>query len=121
MLFSITTIRCTELDALVYGHIRSFLTFPIPALNNGFTHLVSSYHNLVEYCKRLDYLLGFTSDFELSSYVSFPKQIFSSEENYNGIKRTLCCTKLATYDTDNDSDDEWDWDTENEDCVDTEL
>lgn len=123
MFLSIIIIRCSELDALVYGHIKSFLTFPIPAFNNGFPLLVGCYENLVEYCKRIDDLFGFTSDLKLKPYVSLLNNTLSSDEVFNSVRRTACSTKLTTNDIDINGDDDysWDWDTLNEEYIDIEI
>nr|CAD7438136.1 unnamed protein product [Timema bartmani]CAD7462330.1 unnamed protein product [Timema tahoe] len=42
----------TELDALVFGHVFTILTTPLP--NNQFAGIVRGYDNLIELCKRVE-------------------------------------------------------------------
>ena len=44
--------RPTELDALVYGHLFSILTTPLP--DNRMAATIRNYKNLVELCKKID-------------------------------------------------------------------
>nr|CAD7395256.1 unnamed protein product [Timema poppensis] len=44
--------RPTELDALVFGHVFTILTTPLP--NNQFAGIVRGYDNLIELCKRVE-------------------------------------------------------------------
>ncbi|CAG2057857.1 unnamed protein product [Timema podura] len=41
-----------ELDALVFGHVFTILTTPLP--NNQFAGIVRGYDNLIELCKRVE-------------------------------------------------------------------
>jgi len=41
-----------ELDALVFGHIFTIITTPLP--NNGLAMIVRSYPKLVKLCKRIE-------------------------------------------------------------------
>jgi metaxin len=41
-----------ELDALVFGHIFTIITTPLP--NNGLAIIVQSYPKLVKLCKRIE-------------------------------------------------------------------
>ena len=45
-------VRPTELDALVYGHLFTLLTTHLPI--KSLAHLVQSFPNLVEFCRRID-------------------------------------------------------------------
>uniref|UniRef100_A0A2M4AV73 Putative mitochondrial outer membrane protein n=2 Tax=Anopheles triannulatus TaxID=58253 RepID=A0A2M4AV73_9DIPT len=42
----------TELDALVFGHLYSIITMPLP--NNELAKMVSQEENLVQFCKNID-------------------------------------------------------------------
>lgn len=44
--------RCTELDAVVFGHVFTLLTTPLP--DNRLASIVRSYPNLVEACQFLE-------------------------------------------------------------------
>nr|CAD7392086.1 unnamed protein product [Timema cristinae] len=48
----ITNLHPTELDALVFGHVFTILTTPLP--NNQFAGIVRGYDNLIELCKRVE-------------------------------------------------------------------
>ena len=45
-------VRCTELDAVVFGHVFTLLTTPLP--DNRLASIVRSYPNLVEACQFLE-------------------------------------------------------------------
>ena len=44
--------RCTELDAVVFGHVFTLLTTPLP--DNRLASIVRAYPNLVEACQFLE-------------------------------------------------------------------
>jgi len=44
--------RPTELDALVFGHLFTILTTPLP--NNRFASIVRGYSNLIELCRLVE-------------------------------------------------------------------
>lgn len=41
------------MDALVYGHIYSILTVPLPTDDNKFAYLVQKYDKLIEHTQRI--------------------------------------------------------------------
>lgn len=94
----------------MYGHIRSFLTFSVPALKNSFPILVRKFDSLVKHCKRIE--VSFANDLNLPP-CKIPLK--TSDNEFYGVKRTLSQTKLE--DVDNDGNSSHDWDTENEESV----